>query len=752
MTSQPTSVANVTALSRPAKVLLSATSAFERVNEVTSLYNYATILRAIDPTRKIAIANADTTTALSLAMRVDSSRSPTTDPRNVLEDAYSKDLIGAGFLRSMDPLSQYARDLSMFLPLISSLDPAISESVLLETVQSEEVIAMSGGIRDAMYANMSVKALYPMTWSRLFKNAGDQLRDFPIGRLLDAAFMGAAYDTEESLYRGEAKKKDKRLLELAVAARPLFLFARDAAVDPFGSNPDVVAALFTGQTTLNEGYTRFAGGAILLDALHLVPRIAAMLSNPSMTLITKDPGERFENMTKIARMIRYISLQPMCMYASILASLLEVPEVRAALSLQAGDFYSTDIYNEFAKRATGLKLGHVYRHICADVLSGGAITAHGEHTVVRMPRLLEPLFSSLGALQASTASGVAISGSVYSPGSFTGNSSKLDLATFMRWFLRCTGPDDLWSRFSADFDGALGYERPSGGHTHDYLNPRLVMSDGWTASERVDYTVATRSMTITPVRFRAGAPSKIALTSERDLAPEHIATETSVERVELLDPRLDEEKRLALLTKGLDGLGPNRPPMWLIRRSADHTPYDSAIGLSLGGRLPSSMWNGDLDASPIPHTTFSDFALDLNMSPNGLLSIVRNKESNVNATVQALINRFFTRDASDPRAMAIPDAETYGLGNLKFASAYYYQSARSVALTHSTMVWLCPLVAVSPLTLVSREFSGIIESTVRSFRTVVAEPIQPTEHQAALRDVVAIDADMASAWGTTLAI
>jgi hypothetical protein len=282
------------------------------------------------------------------------------------------------------------------------------------------------------------------------------------------------------------------------------------------------------------------------------------------------------------------------------------------------------------------------------------------------------------------------------------------------------------------------------------------MSDGWSASAPVDYLTATRSIVITPVTFRSGGPSKVALTMVDKLLPADIALESSVERIQTVQRTLTIAQRDLLSREGLAALGIDRPCLWVVRHSDAHSLYSNETFVALNGRMPLVMWNGDLDATIIPHTSFEDFAMDLGMSPQGLASLYTDTVkgaalSAVSNRVKAFINLFFAkRDANDASPSIFTTSNDYGMGTVKFKSHAYFISARAAVLQTASLVGLAPIWATERLTLVTREFSNAVARETVAFRTITSEPLQPKEHATALRDVVRLDEAVARDWGTTL--
>lgn len=760
---QPESIANVTALSRQPSFTLPNSVGFESVNEVTSFNNYVTILRAVNPTRRLAIPESG---SLALNELVGGTRNDK-DGRAVYATSIARQLKASGFI-SDDRPNDGLKDLALFMPVLLSLSPTSTRRNILDTALAEEMIAMAGGMKDTVMQQVAAEGLSAMTWVRFFRHADSLVTNYPIGPVLDAILGGTAYKTADTdvLMRGT---KGQRIDSTS------FLYAALAGtgvIDTCDLASVVSSELGAVDAVSDAPLLQFAAQLIGVDALHITPRLHSILNATEFTLLTTDREARYKGMVKLARLARYISLQPACMYAYMVHQTIEFGPVRESLSLETGDFYSTDLYRQFTERAQSIKLGDVYRHIVTDCGSGVGTTQLGDHPVLRMPNLITKLFASLPALRAMTADESSISRNPMAAPTQTtlGEQlrSKSSLARVMRAFINATGTDAEWSALNTEWGSSLGYSAPVSAPPHDYLNPKVVMSDGWTSTVPVDYNVATRCLPITSLLLQTGRPEKIALTADASVTKDSIATETSVSTVVTIQRSssptdMGTGKWDSVKAGNLDALGDERAVLWVVRRAADQSRYLDEVRLALAGRLPFSMYNGDLDARVLTHTTFEDFAMELGMNPYGLAAIIGGKLPTTEASLPdlaidpqttKLASMFFTTGSKVQDGKSIfmgGDSSIYGLPkNIRFSGPVYFYSARSVALQAASMVSLQPMIGLNPLPLTTRDFGTATSRRTASFRTVVAEPLRLDVSMAAMANVTRLDADMATAWGTTL--
>jgi hypothetical protein len=376
-----------------------------------------------------------------------------------------------------------------------------------------------------------------------------------------------------------------------------------------------------------------------------------------------------------------------------------------------------------------------------------------------MPLMIQRMFSDLPAVAAGVAVASTVQGQPRTKQVASASSSvAVDAVRFIREFLDLTGNTEEWETFKT-FAGALGYDNPVEPPKFDYLNPDVIVSDGWSSTDKVDYMAATRSLVVTPLMFRSGGPEKFALTYDPEVTPAVIGTESSVREVKLIKSTFDENDKELLMKSGLEALGSNRPVMWLIRHSEYHSRFDEELRLALGGRLPMSMWNGDIDATVMPHTTFEEFASDLNMAPESLAYLLLpgdDKNQNdaiaarVPSEVRALLSMFFSPGTTEEtKAMFRNPEMTYGITNMKFSSVNYFISARSSAMQFASLIALQPVIGRTALNLVSKELTQLIVRKSVVYATIVADPLQPLLHGSSFKDIVVIDEQIGSAWGVT---
>lgn len=755
---QPITIANITAMSRAQVMNLTGALGFEVANERTSLNNYLTMLRAVNPTRRLGVPGL-TTTLLDKAISgvptdtVETGRGKTTRLKNTLS-ADTVDMLGRARMATPAGATQWDGSLALALPLIASLSPAVSDGLVLESLITEERLATSGGVRETTLDEvMRSKTMIPMAWHRFFRTAAPHTTEVPVSVIIDPIAMGA-YTT------GTAVGGDGPSPTASEAYTHLCYFATPGASGLFEGKAlsSFINELLRGEAP--DDFTSFYNQCLILDFLHCMPRLSAFFAAESMSLVTKDPEQRYTAIARISRLIRFMSLQPVVFYAKCLHDILVHPTVREDITRIHEGFYVSDLWSSFAARCEAVKLGHVYRHLWQDVTSGPATTRFGDTHVLRVPTALQSMFESWNLTIKAVATAGSTKGMVMAqpdvPPSFADN-TLFDPTYFMRYFMRLTGPDEIWTPLMSEMTAALGYEAPSAAPAVNYLDPPLVMSDGWSSSAPVDYVAATRSLVVTPVTFRQGGPAKIALTNMAALAPADIALESSVERIQVVQRALSPAQQASVAVSGISVLGSDRPCLWIMRHADAHSLYSKESFVALSGRMPMVMWNGDLDATIVPHTSFEDFAMDLGMSPRGLAALVTDAArgpalSSVSRRARAFVKLFFKRREADDKSPSIFSSDNdYGMGNSVFSSHAYFISARAAVMQSASMVSLAPVWATDSLVLVTREFSAAVARETVAFRTITAEPLQPREHSTALRDVVRLDDAIASAWGASLA-
>lgn len=762
-------VAHLTVIPRRSIDFVGRSVAVEVASEFQSLANYVTILRAVNPTRKILVDRAahgrDIARLTSSAVR---------DPGSAANATWAERYVSAGFALSRDVDALRDSRLQTFLPTVVALDPTYTAELMAEVAAYEEDTMLrrhrqrgsddesagfpSGGSRYDM-------ALDPVSWLRAFRFAGSMAREFPIGSLLDAASSGYLYDV--------------------VGATPttgstgVLFNARNMGRPLNGTPVDISDVLFpSGKADDLEAMRRFRSVLSLVDFLCIHPKLSAILQSDKAEIVDKDPKVRYESAMYVARLMRFLSLQPAMLYAAVLHDLLKNPVVRESISELAMDFYTSGTYLAFAQRAETIRLAPAARHVFSDVTSGMGITRFGEHAVLRLPMLLQnSVFTSLddvgrGLAYAAATTRPAGELPIGSVGSASNAASRFAtvsaISSFIRDFMIYTGTEQEWSAHMEPAAVALGFEKPTPAPTVDYLNPEVVMSDGWASSAPVTYHTATRGYAVTPFFMRNGGPAKVAVTTDGDLKGDEgmrvLGLETAVARVDLLSQAFSPEELAAIAKTGVFALPDSRPVLWLVRRAAHMAYYTDEVRLTLRGRLPMALFNGDLDATRIQHTTFEAFAYDLGMAPQALAMLLtarRRRSSEAvgqDPQVSRVLNMFFTQLSGGKKGDAeVADGEgmqsifegvdTYGLpARLRFAHPDYFISARSAAMMGASMVALQPMGSPA-LDLMTRDLVTSVTRKLRTFATIVAEPLHPHVHASALRDTVQLDSLVAGSWG-----
>jgi hypothetical protein len=747
-TKAPVTKANITMLSKSESIYLGPTLALEKVNELTSFSNYVAISRALNPTRRIFLPD---TFAQELAAwaNLGEKNGETQRKKRKLEGTFVNKLADEyhwfGDASKIGDLVE----LMPFFQLLSVLHPAHTHAMVMSTAVLEEELAMrkyNGKDMDDLGSTTSMGIQH---FFRFYKGSDRFMMEKPIGPILDAAFLGFLYNGKQ----GETPMK-----ELPGYGR--YTFFAESHADPF--NHQTLMDLFFSEgvnkiESLN--LNRFISGMILVDFLRLQPKLHAYMAQEQVTLITKDIAARFEVTKRVSRIIRYISLQPLMMYARMVADILDHPEVRLSIGKMSTNFYNNSLFVDFKKRTDQIGLGDVYNHIVKDCSSGLGITKFGEHNVLRFPLMIARMFSDLNALIQSVSASVAVEGSskeVTQHVAIEFSSVTEDVTRFMREFLTHVGfnDDKEWAEFS-EFNSLLGYVAPPRDNsTVDYLNPLVIISDGYTSTDPVGYAEATRAFHFTPLLNNTGGPEKTALTYDPRLTQALIGTETSVRQIVKINADFTTSERNMIGTLGVNSLGKNRPVLWVVRHADYHTRTDDELRLALMGRLPSAMYNGDPDVLRFPHTTFEDFANDIGMSPEGLISLINPTQAGeagrVGVRVKAMVRLFFTVRTEKKAAPSIfqPGSPLERIiPGLDFASSWYFVSKRSTVLQYASSVSLQPMVGREALTLTSRESGpNKLSRKTQVYVTIVAEPWQPLVHADALGHIVSFDDEWAKKW------
>lgn len=774
---QPKTTANLTVLPRQVIDYLGRAIAVADADEGVSFNNFATVSRAINPTRRIAIDLGPRTAMIVTGKteKADGKGRPLTDLKTDRELLTAQGLLTSG--AKGDALADGR--IALFAKTIKSLLPAESRALLAQVSAAEEDLMLRRFAekrfdKDAEPLADDVKAEQVTEFIRFFRFQDIFMRDIPIGGVLDAALAGHAYDvTEPSAFRQ--------------VTAPAF-FANHTSDLPDASTleaADVLHELYG--TNADNARISLIPRIILMEYLISYPKVMALMRSERTEIVDKDPKVRYNSVRFAARFLRFMALQPAMLYAVLMDEFLKNPVVREAITELHSEFYSSARYAAFTTRASSIRLGACSAHIATDVMPTTVVTRYGEHPLVRVPRLLKPFVAKLEdylnlAAREGTVLGsdtvANLSSKVNTTPPLTTRLSALGAATeFMREFMLNTGTDDDWTQMVAMM-GEMGFDRPAPAKPVDQLNPPLVVSDGWTASVPVDYHTATRSMAVTPLFMRSGSPEKVAVTTDLDVFenPSIVGKESPVSRVVLINQAITPGQARNFPSWGMLALDlpvdtkksarPSaafsefRPVLWVVRRAEQNAFLGDEMRFSIKGRFPMAMYNGELDATPVQHTTFEAFAYDLGMAPSTLAKMVKGARLDVADAPSELKNEipvwqflamFFTKRRAGNNASIFAGDDTYGLdADLGWAHPMYYVSARSTALMTGALLALAPMEASGGMKVHARDLLAMTSRTSRSFAVVVADRQDPLIHTGALRETCVMDRDFASIWGVSL--
>jgi len=476
------------------------------------------------------------------------------------------------------------------------------------------------------------------------------------------------------------------------------------------------------------------------------------------------------------------------LYAYLLDEHLKSPVIREAMTELYPEFYASERYAAFSGRVASIRLGAASRHIAKDVSPTTIITRFGEHPFVRTAKLLDPFVGTLASYLTTAATEGVTKGSdtvtALKSGLTQGPTFNQRLGStsaifeFMREFMLNTGTEEDWT-LMVNMMGEMGFERPAPADVIDHLNPPVIMSDGWTSSDAVTYSRAVASLAITPLFMRSGSPEKFAIVADKTVAtrPEIVGQESPVSTVHEVTRSLTRKERdgfakhglFALDGKTMPAMGPGytmmgqytdrRPVMWVLRQAEQQAFLGDDLRFAIRGRFPMSMYNGDLDATPIQHTTFEAFAFDLGMSPVTLARLLEGQNiDGPDATTDdeklrmwEFLKLFFTTASKEDRPSIFQGSHTYQLDKkLQFSAPMYFVSARSTALMDGSLVMLAPMAPTQGVSVYTRDLLSTSSRIARSFALVVADRQDPMIHSSALRETCQMDKEIAALWGVKL--
>lgn len=720
----PETKANVIALTRQPLLYTGRSYGIQRTHELQSLANYITLLRATNPTRRVAIVNSAHDAALISNGESNKDRMKMIDKTTANE--ILKSLTGSVSI-SNNPDHQ---KLTRFLSMLGSFHPSRTLQIAADVAMYEEEYAIDRKQASISGGADKVQSEYAMAILRFFRMQSQFTEEAPLNLLLDPLYKDSYYHEALDAHAFLANKiSDELSFDLLNMAPFNFKLSSD-------------------QQEMNK----YVSTLILLDVLHCLPKLDAEFNKDIYDITSKEPEVRYNGMKRLTRLARFISLQPFMMYTKMMYDMLQMEEVKAAVSTVSTSFFETDLYKTFAARITPISFGHVYRHIMSDTTSGPVVTRKGSINVLRIPDGLKGIFGSLQQFRLGTVSTSASNSAKTTI--LKGADGLLSFQKVMREFIRISDLDETWAEFS-EFGSILGYSQPTSVPELDLMNPKIIISDGWSATDPIDYRTATTGIVFNPRLFKSGRPSKIAITNQSNLKLVDIGSETSVTALHNLSGASDVSAEV-LNKEGFEHFACQGGVLHLIKRAAYHLNFGGDLRVALQGRLPLFFYNGDPGADMILHTTFDDMAFDLGMSPEALAELVKISlnpsivDDEDERRLYHVIGKFFKIKGVRPNGSIFTGGQTYGLNpELGFAHSSYFSSARAHVLSVGTFVRLNSMFN-GPICLVSREIDNAKSKPLTSFRTIISEPYEALAHDVMFKEASAIGDIISKDWGVEM--
>jgi hypothetical protein len=657
-------IVNITTIPRTAVDFVGRAMAVKPVDELSSVANYLTVLRAVNPAARITLERGVRDLALAVKGRFSATNQTSKSLPDDQQDALKEDLVEGKWVLEQTAATKIATSqYAVFMKHAVALTAKNTGDLLLQTLQAEEEVLLrlirswdlassdttKGGTAGLPLASQSFykSGSDAMTWTRFFRYS-HMVYDVQIGPLLDSLFKGKYYELHR-LTSGKASMKTTSTINTnvpALAVRALES-SNSRESDSIWSANDVLHALFT---FVGEGDKGTDGANVdeivhyfraiqLVDFLACLPKIEALLAGPRAETVDPDPKKRYDAVVMTARLMRVLSLEPVFLAAAQVLAFLEDPVVKAGITNAYREFYDSETYRQFATRASGVCGGPLAAHVMQECASSDVITRFGTHPLVRVPRLVRSLVGSdvsrllTGLSAIGLTSGIAGEGTSYesvTADEAMGVKAAGPLRTFMEAFMLMTGSDRDWNETIVPTFATAGWKKLGGmGTPLDLLNPEVIMTDGWLCSEPVDYRKAVTSVLVSPLEFATGSPCKVALTSEpmpdaqaKEAVTRAIAIESSVKEVRALsDSRLSSGAKLEALfaPRAFE----TKPIALMVRRAVSPIFFDAELSLKFKGRAPLHLYTGELDATHIMHSSFEAFAHDLGMAPEALASFLK---------------------------------------------------------------------------------------------------------------------------------
>lgn len=451
---------------------------------------------------------------------------------------------------------------------------------------------------------------------------------------------------------------------------------------------------------LSGSTSGFVNALVATDLLLQMDGITSYLRSLSTGLTAVKPEEKITAIRKALALISTINIQPFLMYAKILYDILMHPVVHKNISRRLPHFYVSELFKDLEVILKDIRLSPLYAEIAHHYSTKNTKTVFGDCELLTIPAgLLHMLpFLSYGMTDKLSKDDLASEGVrskneflnmealTAGAGLFTSMIDERGASDISEFLTTVRSIYDTYIRNAPEneqnyssIQNELGYKTVAPWGLIDKADPKVLVTDGLLASERVDYDTFVYSMTICPADLLKSSPHK------RLLVP---FGKDSIRTLQILTNYYEFKDAFFSASvynasskdhPSANMMDTNLVPL-MVRRDPWFEKYSVNASIILNGKLPMTRYLLDTDASFVPHSTFANFASDLGMDPMVLVSFLKMKKveaSLVGTEVASILTEFFVK-VSDKGKTNIPDAHDYGVEAWSFRFAHYFTSSRAI--------------------------------------------------------------------------